>query len=212
MSLPSSSRYLEIVAHYESCLDRHGDTCLGVDWPNAVDAERRYEVMLGVIRPGATARVTLLDFGCGAGHLYEHIRKHHLDHIAYAGLDLSAKFVALCRAKFPGVPFHSRDVLASEADLEEFDYVVMNGVFTEKLTLSQDEMLNYFQVLLARVFAKTRIGLAFNVMSKQVDWERSDLFHLSFDALAAILTKSLSRHFIIRHDYGLYEYTAYVYR
>ncbi|HXB71937.1 MAG TPA: class I SAM-dependent methyltransferase [Candidatus Acidoferrales bacterium] len=211
--MDSTGKYLEIVAHYESCLERHGDSHLGVDWPNARDAERRYDVMLGVIPPDARQQVSLLDFGCGAAHLYEQIRTRRLDHrIAYSGLDLSPKFVALCRQKFPGIPYYCLDVLAGDADLPQFDYIVMNGVFTEKDTLSQAEMLTYFQALVTRVFAKTRVGLAFNVMSKQVDWERSDLFHLSFDVLATFLTDALSRHFVIRHDYRLYEYTTYVYR
>jgi hypothetical protein len=88
----------------------------------------------------------------------------------------------------------------------------MNGVFTEKRELSFDEMLAYFKQLLKAVFNKTGIGLAFNVMSKQVDWEREDLFHLALDNLADFLTRELSRSFIIRNDYGLYEYTTYVYR
>jgi len=42
--------YLAIVSHYESCLERHGDTHLGVDWPEKKDAETRYRVMLDVIK------------------------------------------------------------------------------------------------------------------------------------------------------------------
>jgi hypothetical protein len=61
-------RYLEIAAHYEACLERHGDSHLGVDWPNAQDAETRYRVMLDVIRPQEAGPVSLLDFGCGASH------------------------------------------------------------------------------------------------------------------------------------------------
>jgi hypothetical protein len=49
------------------------------------------------------------------------------------------------------------------------------------------------------------------VMSKHVDWERDDLFHLPFDALGSFLREEVSRHFVIRHDYGLYEYTTYIY-
>jgi hypothetical protein len=49
-------------------------------------------------------------------------------------------------------------------------------------------------------------------MSTHVDWERDDLFHLPIDKLTAFLVKEASRDFIIRHDYKLYEYTAYVYR
>ena len=93
-----------------------------------------------------------------------------------------------------------------------FDYIVMNGLFTAKCDLSFEAMLEYFQRLVRRVFAKARKGIAFNVMSKQVDWEREDLFHLPFDMLASFLAREVSRHFVIRHDYGLYEYTTYVYR
>ena len=42
--------YHTIIDHYEACLARHGDSHLGVDWPNAADAETRYRVMLDVIR------------------------------------------------------------------------------------------------------------------------------------------------------------------
>jgi hypothetical protein len=103
-------------------------------------------------------------------------------------------------------------VLREPEALAEFDYIVMNGVLTEKLTLSHDEMLAYTEELLSTVFSWARRGLAFNVMSKRVDWEREDLFHLSFDTLSEILVRRLSRHFVIRHDYRLYEYTVYVYR
>jgi len=78
--------------------------------------------------------------------------------------------------------------------------------------LSFEEMLSYFKESVTRVFNKAKIAIAFNVMSPYVDWEREDLFHLSLDVLAGFLVKELSRDFVIRNDYGLYEYTAYVYR
>jgi hypothetical protein len=88
----------------------------------------------------------------------------------------------------------------------------MNGVLTEKRGMTFDAMWEYSQRLLERVYPAARRGIAFNVMSKHVDWERDDLFHLPFDALAAFLRQKLSRHIRFRADYGLYEYTAYVYR
>jgi hypothetical protein len=132
--------------------------------------------------------------------------------IEYSGLDLSERFVEVARRKHPGNRYWCMDLLASEADLPEFDYVVMNGVFTEKLELSYDEMFAYVRALVGRVWEHTARGMAFNVMSKHVDWERADLFHLPFDALAGWLVSSISRNFVIRADYGLYEYTTYVYR
>lgn len=205
--------YLSIVSHYESCLERHGDTHLGVDWPKKEDAETRYGVMLEVIRRKDEARtLRLLDFGCGASHLYEHIVARGLGHLEYSGLDLSEKFVQLSRDKFPENEYYCVDVLRDGAVIPGFDYVVMNGVFTEKGALTFDDMFAYFKRLVKNVFGKAEIGLAFNVMSKHVDWERDDLFHLPFDLLADFLKQELTRNFVIRNDYGLYEYTTYVYR
>lgn len=203
-------KYLDIVAHYEACLAQHGDTHLGVDWPKVEDVPKRHRVMLDVIRPGS-AKVTLLDFGCGAAHLNEYIREQALNHIEYAGLDLSEKFVHLAQSKFPENRFFRLDLLDDDASLPVFDYVVMNGVFTEKREMSFAEMLAYFKRLVPRVFAHARRGIAFNVMSKHVEWEREDLFHLPFDTLAEFLRQELTRHFVFRNDYGLYEYTTYVY-
>jgi hypothetical protein len=56
-----------------------------------------------------------------------------------------------------------------------------------------------------------RKGMAFNVMSAQVDWKRDDLFHVPFDTMASLVKARLSRHFHFRQDYGLYEFTTYVY-
>jgi SAM-dependent methyltransferase len=204
--------YASIVAHYEACLDRHGDTPQGVDWPNADDVPTRYRVMLDVARdrpPGQT--IDLLDFGCGASGLYEHIVAHGLD-VRYTGLDVSPRFIDRSRRKFPHLAYYCVDVLEDGVDLPEFDYVVLNGVLTEKRDLSFDAMFDYAREVLRRVFDLARVGIAFNVMSKHVDWEREDLFHVPFDALARFLTAELSREFVFRADYGLYEYTAYVYR
>lgn len=205
-------KYVEIVEHYEACLAKYGDTHLGVDWPKAEDAETRYRVMLEVIRIPRPPVLKLLDFGCGASHLYEHICVTGVGGIEYMGLDLSPKFVELSTRKFPHNRYICADILENPEAIPACDYIVMNGVFTEKRGLTFDEMLAYFERMVTAVFAKAQLGLAFNAMSKEVDWERDDLFHLPFDTLAHFLTASLTRNFVIRNDYGLYEYTTYVYR
>jgi SAM-dependent methyltransferase len=203
--------HMSIVAHYEACLAQYGDTHRGVDWPKKEDAETRYKVMTEVILPG-TLPASLLDFGCGASHLYEYMLQHEITQLDYSGLDISPKFIELAQKKFPNITYYCGDILDDTTTLPEFDYIVMNGVFTEKRELTYTQMWDYFSAVLSKLFPHTRIGLAFNVMSKQVDWERDDLFHVKFDDLATFLTKTLSRHFVFRHDYRLYEYTTYVYR
>jgi SAM-dependent methyltransferase len=207
----SNERHRILIDYYERCFAQHGDSHLGVAWPNADDVEKRYKVMLEVMRDPADPS-TLLDFGCGAAHLYEYMRRNSYANISYHGLDASPAFCALSRAKYPDVPFHCVDVLSNPEALENFDFIVINGVFTVKRELSFDEMYEYLKRVLRIIFPKARRGVAFNVMSKAVDWEREDLFHLPIDLLVGFLKQELSRHIVIRHDYGLYEYTAYVYR
>ncbi len=167
--MPTIDRgYREIVAHYEDCLARHGDNHRGVDWPRARDALLRYAVMLGVIPEAAPRPVRLLDFGCGAGHLLDFIRRRRLRGIEYHGLDVSDQFVKLCRRKFPRASFVQADVLDGGASIEVFDYIIMNGVFTEKRGLSAARMWRYVQAVLKKLWPHAQGGMAFNVMSQQV--------------------------------------------
>jgi SAM-dependent methyltransferase len=202
--------YASIVAFWEECLNAHGDTSFGVGWPRG-DADLRYQVMLELVRPVRT-RVTLLDFGCGASHFYEYLQSQRSNWIHYSGLDVSNSFLKLSRCKFPDVTYYQVDVLGDPpAPLPVFDYVVMNGIFTYRGSLTHCAMFGYMLQMLRRVAAYTRIGLAFNVMSTHVDWEREDLFHLPLDPLLTFLAREISRHIVVRHDYSLYEYTVYVY-
>jgi SAM-dependent methyltransferase len=205
--------HLSIVAACEEDLARYGDSYLGVGWTKSKElAGLRYRVMLDVIGAQREEKVTLLDFGCGASHLLEYMAEHGVTGVEYTGLDLSPKFLALSRGKHPSVTYYELDVLEDPGRLPDFDYIVLNGIFNYRGELSHEEMVDYCQELLRVVFPKARNAIAFNVMSTQVDWERDDLFHLPLDELASFLSSELSRHFVVRHDYGLYEYTTYVYR
>ncbi|HLA56998.1 MAG TPA: class I SAM-dependent methyltransferase [Flavobacterium sp.] len=205
--------YDKIVEHYEDCLDKHGDTHLGVDWPKLEDVDKRYKVMLDIIRVNEDdGHVSILDFGCGTAHLLGYIDKHVYRKINYSGLDISQKFVDVAKGKYPKNNFYCSNILDVSNDIPNFDYIIMNGVFTEKRELSFDDMWQYFTKMITAVYEKCDKGFAFNVMSKNVDWERDDLFHVSYDLLAGFLCKNGMRNHVIRNDYGLYEYTVYVYK
>jgi SAM-dependent methyltransferase len=167
--------------------------------------------MLDVIHPGLTS-VTVLDFGCGASHLYEYILANGLDHIDYTGLDISSRFLELSRRKFPDVTYLDLDVLDEPERLPAFDYIIINGIFTARIDIPYDTMFDFMGRVLRVLYPKAQRGLAFSVQSKYVDWERDDLFHVPFDELARFVTTHLTRNLVFRHDYGLYEYTTYLYK
>jgi len=206
----NKKNYLQIVEHYENCFIKFGDNHKGVDWPKVEDTIIRYRTMMDLVTKNK--QCSLLDFGCGAAHLYEFILQNSYQNIRYTGLDLSKELINRCRQKFSEITFVLADILETPDKIGEFDYIVLNGVFTEKRELSFDEMYEYFKTLIKVLYLKTKVGLAFNVMTKYVDWEREDLFHLSFDLLASFLKDEVTRNFIIRNDYGLFEYTVYLFK
>ena len=53
----TEANYRAIVQHYERCLETHGATHKGVDWPNMRDLETRYRVMLDVCKADESRHV-----------------------------------------------------------------------------------------------------------------------------------------------------------
>ena len=207
--------YLDIAEYYKQCLIEHGDSNLGVNWPNKNDVDIRHEIMLGILQKNQVdTPISLLDFGCGLGHFYEYIKNTNLTNlISYTGVDINVEHIEIVRKKYPNLNWLIADINADSTQIYgKYDYIVCNGVFTVKHTLSQTQMWEFMTNTLKELWNKTNKGIAFNIMSKLVDWERDDLFHVSMDELGLFLKNNLSRNFIIKNDYKLYEYTVYVYK
>ena len=207
--------YFNLVKHYESCFMNYGATPKGVDWPKKEDVVTRFNIMIEMLKPWLNhkAKLKLLDLGCGYGALYGHLLQLKLvKFIDYSGIDLSLEILKAAKTLYPDIKFSHCDLLGGSTMIEDFDFIIMNGLFTVKSQMTQPQMFDFFSAMLDKVYRIARIGLSFNIMSTHVDWLRDDLFHVSFDKMAEILQKVCGRHFVFRADYGLYEYTVYVYK
>ncbi|MGV6849758.1 MAG: class I SAM-dependent methyltransferase, partial [Marinibacterium sp.] len=203
----------ELAEYYSALLRSHGDSAVGAGWPNAADRRTRFDVMASLAGPDL-ARASLCDMACGTGEFLAHLRDRGQVPAGYVGIDICDDAITRARAKFPDAEFVCRDVLTGDGPVpqEPVDYTVINGLFTVRADLDEDAMWAFMQAIVARLWAQTRRGLAFNVMSAVVDWTRKDLFHVSMDRLAAWLFPLAGRRVIFRNDYDLYEYTVYLYR
>ena len=204
-----------LLEHYDRCLAEYGDTAKGANWPDEAGRRARFEVMLDLLEDAPAGRIVLCDLGCGTGELLAHLRERGLGgRVDYIGVDRSERALAYAHAKFPDARFLHLDVNDEAVDLSaiDCDYLVANGLFTVRAAMSREQMWDFLQRTVRRVWPHVRRGLAFNVMSTAVERESEELFHAPMDDVAALLHELAGRRVRLRADYGQSEYTAYANR
>ena len=207
MSGVSEALQRAVVEHYERTLALHGPTARGMDWKDEASQRLRFR-MLCELCPLAGRSVH--EVGAGAGHLCDYLRET-ASGARYSGSDLSAAMVTAARTRHPDVSFELRDLLRDPAP-DRFDVVLCSGVFTVKAGNSDDAWWVFVREMVRRMFDMCRVGVAFNLMSDQVDFRAPELYYASPGTVLDFCRSELSRWVSLRHDYPLHEFTVYVYR
>lgn len=201
-------------AHYEATFRQFGATPRGVDWEGSDKARLRHEAMLRLIAPqeiSGRRAISLLDVGCGYGALLEFLTAHGFTNVDYTGVDLVDDMVAHANRQLTGATFVQGDILEMDLADGSYDYVIANGVFTQKLMASDAEMHAFLSRMVEKLFALCRKGVAFNVMTKFVDFESFENYYRHPGEMADLASR-LTRRFVIDHSYPLYEYTVRLYK
>jgi hypothetical protein len=196
-----------VVEHYERQLERHGPTAQGMDWKDEASQRLRFEVLCGICD---LQDKTLCEIGCGVGHLYDWLRERHLN-VEYCGIDLSERMIEVACQRHPSVHFERRDILVDD-ELPTYDVVLCSGLFHVKLTHQDRDWLDFIEQSIRRMYSMCRVGIAFSLMTDQVDFRAPDLFYSNPAEMLDFCRRELTRFAAVRHDYPLYEYTIYLYR
>lgn len=96
--------------------------------------------------------------------------------------------------------------------VEKFDYVVCNGILTQKLDSSIFEMDKYAKKIVKKMYELCEIGIAFNLMTTHVNYFASNLFYRNPIELLAWCMTEITPKVRLDHAYPLFEYTIYLYR
>lgn len=201
----------KLQAHYQSTFQAHGMTSKGVDWgDDAAKLELRYSKMLAVIRENASTNPGLLDVGCGYGGLYEYATNHSIK-LDYTGVDVAKNMIDQALAVHKNAKFIHSDILDSSFE-GEYEFVVCNGILTQKLDVPALEMDQFAAKLIRKMFNTCKIGMAFNVMSTKVNFFSNNLYYRNPSEVLAWCMSELSSKVMLDHSYPLYEYTVYIYK
>lgn len=201
-------------AHYSKTFRQSGATPRGVDWEGSSKATLRHEAMLQLIpvdELNQPETISLLDVGCGYGAFYQFLLDRRIANIIYTGVDLVDDMVLHAQDSAGSATFLTGDLLTMKLDDCSYDYVIANGVFTQKLHAATDEMDQFVATMIGRLFAICRKGIAFNVMSTVVDFKDPGNYYRHPGEMVD-LASELTRSFRLNHSYPLYEYTMSLYK
>ena len=109
---------------------------------------------------GELAGASVLDVGCGVGHLYDLLTSRDV-RIDYTGYDIAPAVVEAARRRLPHVEIQILDIVATDVGRAQFDFVVVSGLFS----LRRVRPYAYVGAVAHRMHALCRRGVALNCLS-----------------------------------------------
>jgi hypothetical protein len=198
--------------HFSYLFHKYGNLPMATSSESIAHKRIRYEQILECIDLDEPFSIHDVGFGLGAFHdfLEESISSTSF---IYSGSEITLELVNTVKEKLPGKTlFHRNLAEATSRNLgEEYDYVVLSGVFHQIQDTSIPEWENYIKQILLNCFSMTNKGLVFNVVSPFVDYHQVGVYYANLSKLLEFITDQLSRFFIIRHNYALFEFTVVVF-
>ncbi len=191
-----------VISFFDTNLMLHGDRPEAVRW-TTVGQRAHYQSMLDI---GDTAGKKILDFGCGKGDLYQFLQEREVP-VEYTGCDINGKLITVAQKKYPGVDFRVLDIDRDVLD-EDFDFIFLCGVFNLRVE-GLDEVI---KDTLIKLFARCRIGLAFNALSAHNPKKDFELHYTSPEEVFSFAVRNLSPYVSLRHDRMCYDFTLFIYQ
>lgn len=201
-----TERFGDIRGMYRASFELHGDSPASLLTPKG-----RQDLRFGVLDPFVQRNgASLLDYGCGLGHLFDHLRSQGRD-VNYCGIDMLPEFVQACRAKHGDLARFDL-INPEEPPPEGHDIVFASGVFNLQSHADRRVSRDYTFARVEQLFRVAKTVLVCDFLSSLVDFEQAGAQHFSPDEIAQFCAGRLTRRFQIRHDLLPYEFTLIAWR
>ena len=197
----------EVSGYYTGKVEQFGTTPRGVDWNSIESQELRFSILQKIIYP-AIKKKSVLDYGCGFGSMYAHMKKTH-ENFQYTGFDISEAMLLEAKKLYEGKDAKWINSLSAK---QKFDYVIASGIFNVKLGSSKKDWNQYILHTLDAMNSCSKKGFSFNVLTQYSDKEyrKNYLYYADPLFLFDHCKKKYSKYVTLLHDYPLYEFTILV--
>lgn len=201
-----------VARKYGRRLNQCGATAKGVFWRDEKWQAVRFDRMCEIFEPSdlSDGGVTINDFGCGYGALFDHIAHWPLMNGGqYYGYDIAQEMIAACRDRIndPRATFIRKMVATNSAD-----YSIASGTYNLHGNADEDAWHEYIETSLVQLWDKTEKALAFNML-RDDEAERYDgLYYINPDRMRKFCQTKLSANVEVFDESPMPDVTFFVRR
>lgn len=192
---------------YTNNLKEFGIDSRSVGWNSPESQEMRFLQMAKVIDKSQES-ISINELGCGYGEFYKYLKDANYPVSEFIGYDISQAMLDAAReylGEDEAVKLVHHDQVNQMAD-----YTFTSGIFNVRFKEDPEAWINYIKDTLKCMYNNSRKGIAFNLLTKYVDFEAENLYYADPAFYFDFCKTELSRYVTLVHDYPLYEWTLLV--
>lgn len=194
---------------YSQNLEKFGIDSKSVGWNSPESQTLRFEKLMSVVEEPVHESFSMNELGCGYGELYKFCEAKNYRLKQFNGYDISEKMIDAAKKYInnSNVKLYKESKIITKAD-----YTITSGIFNVKFEELGANWESYIKETLKNMFENSEKGMAFNLLSKYVDFEAENLYYADPLFYFDYCKRELSKYVNLLHDYKLYEWTIIVKR
>lgn len=194
---------------YDENVDKYGLDVKSVGWGTKDKQYLRFRKLTDIIENNQK-NLSINELGCGYGELVVYLMSRSFDLRKYYGYDISKKMLDLAKKHLMENIKVDKTFVCSSQISTIADFTIASGIFNVKFNEEKDRWDQYILETLNHMFKYSKKGIAFNFLTKYVDWEEDNLYYANPSYYFEFCKNKLSKKVSLVHDYDLYEFTIHV--
>lgn len=196
----------KVKALYDSNIEEFGLDAKSVGWGTKEKQYLRFKKLLEVVE-NKDEPFSINELGCGYGELVKFMEEEQFAFSKYRGYDISEKMIHAAQQYISNT---KTELLVQDKVSKAADYTVTSGIFNVMFDEEKSQWIDYIKRTLNQMFEHSRKGIAFNLLTKYVDFESPNLYYADPSDFFDFCKRELSKKVTLLHDYPLYEWTIIV--
>jgi SAM-dependent methyltransferase len=171
-----------------------------VAWTNKHSQYTRFDKLLEI---GITKSDSVLDLGCGLGHMVDFLEQKGYPLENYFGVDINSNYIVYAIQRKPGVAFSIGEIFDIS---DKFNYIVGSGVFTVEMSLTE------IFAAIEKSFQLCNKGVAFNFLNKEYMGDISGFNTFIPEELYELIKKRYANTKLVTGYLNNEDFTVYIFK